>query len=218
MKRLNQGVLGDLSKSVTDLDIESVKQKTRSALENGIPAKSILDALNDGMHGVGQKYETGEYFLTELVFAGQVLEAGIDVIKPCLLEIDRKTRGTIVAGTVKGDLHDLGKNLFLMLASAAGFTVEDLGTDVAAEQFVERAKKISANIVAVSALLSTTQPHLKDVVEALKRSGIRDKVRVIIGGAGITEKFGVDIGVDAAVNDAVKGVEACSSWMKSFSN
>jgi len=207
--------LEDLSNVVASLDIEAVREKTMRAFQAGLPPRSILDYLNRGMQQIGQKYETGEYFLTELVFAGEVLKAGIEVIEPHLLETDRKMKGTIVVGTVKGDLHDLGKNLFSMLANAAGFKTEDLGIDVAAEDFVERAKRSSANIVGISALMSTTQLYMKDVIEALKKAGIRDKIKVIIGGAVITERFGNEIDADAAVNDAAKGVKICSRWTES---
>ena len=213
---MNQPILERLVNSVVILDVENVKKETTAALQAQITANDILNALNSGMQQIGQKYEAGEYFLTELVFAGEVLKTGVELIKPHLVETQHKVKGKIVAGTVKGDLHDLGKNLFLMLAKAAGFEVEDLGIDVCSEDFVERTKRSSAHIVAMSALMSTTQVYMKDVIEALKKAAIRDSVRIIIGGGGITERFATEIGADAAVNDAVKGVRICQRWVESI--
>jgi len=211
---LNQGTLEELTNSVTNLmEIDAVKKKTENALQQRLPAKLILDALNKGMRQIGQKYEEGEYFLSELIFAAEILKAGVDVLKPRLVEGDLKASGTIVVGTVKGDLHDLGKSLFVMFAGAAGFTIDDLGIDVPADTFVERITKVSADIVAMSALMSTTKSYMKDIIDACEKAGLRRKIKVIIGGASITDKFGEEIGADAAVTDAVKGAEICSQWM-----
>ena len=201
---MNQEILKELTNSVANLEIDTVRNKAETALQQGLPAKLILDALNRGMRQIGQKYEEGEYFLSELIFAAEILRVGVEVLKPRLVEGDFKARGTIVVGTVKGDLHDLGKSLFVMLASAAGFTIEDLGVDVPADTFVENITKASADIVAMSALMSTTQSYMKDVIDASEKAGLRKKVKVIIGGAPITGKFGQEIGADAAVTDAVK--------------
>ena len=211
---MNQGILEELTNSVTNLKIDIVRDKIETALQQGLPAKRILDALNEGMRQIGQKYEEGEYFLSELIFAAEILKAGVELIKPRLIEGDLKTRGTIVVGTVKGDIHDLGKNIFGTVAGAAGFTTRDLGVDVLAGTFVEAITQSSAGIVAMSALMSTTKSYMKDVIDACERAGFRKKIKVIIGGAPITDSFGREIGADAALTDAVKGVEICSQWIQ----
>jgi len=211
--KLKQDVLQELSQSVVDLDIDVVKKKVQEALQLGFPAEEIILALNKGMRLVGQKYEEGEYFLSELIVAGEVMKAGVEIVKPLLQTgTESGTRGTIVVGSVRGDIHDLGKNLFAMFASVMQFKIEDLGTDVAADHFVERTSESSARIVALSALMSTTQTYMKDVVDALEKSDIRNRVKVIIGGAPITKEFAEKIGADAGVTDAMKGAEICSKW------
>ena len=210
-----EDVLVQLSQSVSELDINAVKRNVNNAMQFGLPADEILTALNKGMQLVGQKYEAGEYFLSELLVAGEVLKTGADMIKPLMVGrpgTERKGSGTIVVGTVKGDMHDLGKNLFIMFAEAMGFRIEDLGTDVDAKEFVERTTNSAARVVAMSALMSTTQTNMKEVIKALTNSGIRQNVKVIVGGAPITKQFADEIGADAGINDAMKGADICSKW------
>ncbi len=204
----------DIASAVAALDIQTVVERTRNALQYGLPAKEILDSLNIGMQRIGEKYEEGEYFLTELVFAGDIMKQAVEIVEPHLEALTDSPKETILVGTVKGDLHDLGKNLFAMFAKAAGFDIIDLGIDVAPEAFGEQVRKAAPKIIGMSALMSTTQPSMREVIEMLKKDRTRDNVKVILGGAGITERFGAEIGADAAVNDAMKGSRICSDWIR----
>ena len=142
------------------------------------------------------------------------MKEGMTILEPYLKAGDMKAAGKVVIGTVRGDLHDIGKNIVVMLLRAANFEVIDLGVDVSPEQFVEAVKKYNPDIVAMSALLTTTMIEMENVIESLKKSGLRDKVKVIIGGAPVTPEFARKIGADAAAKDAVEGVRICSEWMK----
>ena len=190
------------------------RKLTREALESGVPADHILKALQEGTIAVGKKYEEGEYFLTELMAAGEFFKAGLEELRPYLTKADATSVGTVVLGTVKGDLHDIGKNLFRTLLQSSAFTVDDLGVDVTAEQFVDHVRKSNARILALSSLLTTTMDQMRVVIQALQVAGLRDHVKVIVGGNSITEEFGREIGADAAVRDAVHGVRVCVEWMK----
>jgi 5-methyltetrahydrofolate--homocysteine methyltransferase len=161
---------------------------------------------------VGKKYECHEYFLPELVVAGEVMYSGLEVVKPLLSAKAERGKGVIVAGTVEGDIHDIGKNLFVMLATAAGFEVHDLGNDVSPKKFAEKAKEVRADFVGLSALITTTMEKMKTVIDELKNAGIRDRVKVIVGGAPLTESFAKKIGADAFAADALDGIRLCREW------
>ena len=208
-------ILTRLRDAIVNLDIEGVQKAAKDALEAGIPAyKAVIDGMAKGMEIVGQKYEDGEYFLAELIMAGETMKEGMAVLEPHLKAGDMKTAGKVVIGTVRGDLHDIGKNVVVTLLKAANFDVIDLGVDVSPEQFVEAVKKHEPNIVAMSALLTTTMIEMESVIKSLKEAGLRDKVKVIIGGAPITPEYAEKIGADAAAKDAVEGVRICTEWME----
>jgi len=208
-------ILTNLKESIVNLNIEGIKKAAEDALKIGMPAyKAIIDGMAKGMEIVGQKYENGEYFLAELIMAGETMKEGMSVLEPHLKAGDVKSAGKVIIGTVKGDLHDIGKNIVATLLMAANFEVVDLGVDVLAEQFVEAVKKNSPNIVAMSALLTTTMIEMENVVKALQEAGLRQKVKIIIGGAPITPDFAKKIGADATAKDAVEGVRICNQLMK----
>jgi len=208
-------ILVRLRDAIVNLDIEAVQKAARDALEAGIPAyKAVIHGMAKGMEIVGQKYEDGEYFLAELIMAGETMKEGMAVLEPYLKAGDIKTAGKVVIGTVRGDLHDIGKNVVVTLLKAANFEVIDLGVDVSPEQFIEAVKKHNPDILAMSALLTTTMIEMESVIEGLKKSGLRDKVKIIIGGAPITPEYAKKIGADAAAKDAVEGIRICSEWMK----
>ena len=208
-------ILTRLRDAIVNLDIEAVQKAAKDAIEAGIPAyKAVIDGMAKGMEIVGQKYEDGEYFLAELIMAGETMKEGMVILEPHLKAGDIKTAGKVVIGTVRGDLHDIGKNVVVTLLKAANFDVIDLGVDVSPEKFVEAVKKHNPDIVAMSALLTTTMIEMESVIEGLKKSGLRDKVKVIIGGAPITPEYAEKIGADAAARDAVEGVRICSEWTK----
>ncbi|RJS76074.1 cobalamin-binding protein [Candidatus Bathyarchaeota archaeon] len=208
-------VLAKLRDAIVNLDIDGVKKAAEEALAAGIPAyKAVVDGMAKGMEVVGQKYEDGEYFLAELIMAGETMKEGMTVLEPHLKAGDIKTAGKVVMGTVRGDLHDIGKNVVATLLKAANFEVIDLGVDISAEQFIETVKKENPDILAMSALLTTTMIEMENVMKALEKEGLRDKVKVIIGGAPITPEYAKKIGADAAARDAVEGIRICTEWTK----
>jgi len=207
-------VLGKIRDAIVNLDIEGVQKACKEAVDLGIPAyRAVTDGMAKGMEIVGQKYENNEYFLAELIMAGETMKEGMMVLEPHLKAGDIKTIGKVVIGTVRGDLHDIGKNVVVTLLNAAGFEVTDLGVDVPAEKFVEAVKNTNSNIVGMSALLTTTMVEMENVIKALKEARLRGKVRIIIGGAPITQEYAEKIGADAAARDAVEGVNICKSWV-----
>ena len=205
-------LLNRIKELLANIEIDKVKDAVEEALKAGIPAIRIIEeGLGEGMRIVGDKFEKGEYFLAELVAAGETFKEVLEMLKPKLMQEGKalKKLGRVVIGTVRGDLHDIGKNIVATMLESAGFEVYDLGVDVPPEEFVNKAKEVNADIVAMSALLTTTMIEMKNVIEELKKAGIRDKVKVIIGGAPITEEFAREIGADAYAEDAVKAVEVC---------
>ena len=209
-----QEVLARLRDCVVNLDIDGVKRAAREALEAGVtPYEAIMEGMAKGMEVVGQKYEAGEYFLAELIMAGETMKEGLSVLQPYMKTGDMKHIGKVVIGTVEGDLHDIGKNVVITLLTASGFEVIDLGVDVPAEKFVEAVKQYKPDIVAMSALLTTTMVNMAKVIKALEQAGLRDKVKIIVGGAPLTEEYAKQIGADAYGRDAVEGVNICKKWV-----
>ncbi len=207
--------LAKLRDAIVNLDIEGVKKSSQEALDAGIPAyKAVIEGMAKGMEIVGQKYEDGEYFLAELIMAGETMKEGMAILEPHLKAGDIKAAGKVVIGTVRGDLHDIGKNVVITLLKAANYDVVDMGVDISAEQFVEAVKKHKPDIVAMSALLTTTMIEMENVISSLKKAGLRRKLKVIIGGAPITPEYAKKIGADAAARDAVEGVRICNRWVK----
>jgi 5-methyltetrahydrofolate--homocysteine methyltransferase len=208
-------ILGKLRDSIVNLDINGVKEVCEETIVAGIPAfRAVMEGMAKGMEIVGQKYEDGEYFLAELIMAGETMKEGMTVLEPHLKAGDIKAAGRVVMGTVRGDLHDIGKNVVVTLLKAANFDIIDLGVDVSAEQFVEAIHKCNPDIVAMSALITTTMIEMKNVIKELKKVGLRNKVKVIIGGAPINREYAKEIGADAAAKDAVEGVLICNEWVK----
>ena len=195
-------------------DIGTVKTQTSKALEEGSEPRDILiNGLIAGMEIVGEKYENSEYFLAELIMAGEIMKKGMKVLQPYFRSDEVRKKGKVVIGTVRRDLHDIGKNIFSSLLSAAGFEVMDFGVDVSAEKFVDAVRQHDPDIVAMSTLLSTTMPEMENVIKALEAAKFREKVKVIIGGAPITREYAKKLGADFAAKNAVEGVNICNSWM-----
>jgi len=207
-------ILARLRDAIVNLDYEGIRDVAREAIEAGLsPYEAIMEGMAKGMDIVGQKYEQGEYFLAELIMAGETMKEGLSVLEPYMKKGEIKHIGKVVIGTVEGDLHDIGKNIVITLLTASGFEVVDLGVDVSAEKFVEAVRKHKPDIVAMSALLTTTMVNMEKVVKALEEAGLRDKVKIIVGGAPLTEEFAKQIGADAYGRDAVVGVEICRRWV-----
>jgi methylmalonyl-CoA mutase cobalamin-binding domain/chain len=173
----------------------------------------IINDLNEGIVAVGELYASGQYFLTELMFSGEIMQGLMAKLEPFIAAkgAEGKIIGTVVIGTVSGDIHDIGKNIVVNLLRSHRFKVIDLGVDVPAEKFVEMVQTSGAKVVGLSALLNSTYPEMKNVVEAFKEAGLRDQVKVIIGGTVVSEAVREFTGADAYATDAVKGIEYCKS-------
>jgi len=195
-----------------DLDIDEIQSAVQAALKDNSP-EDILETLTSAMLEVGRLYEEEEYFLPELVLAGETMEEGLQILRPHLVQSDIKKKGKVVAATVKGDLHDIGKNIVVVLLSAAGYDVIDLGRDVSAKEIVDKAKEVDADIIAVSALLTMTSVEIEKVVKELIAQGIRDKIKVICGGAPLNQELAERFGADISCDDAVTGIEVCDKIM-----
>ena len=190
-------------------DKEAVAGMVQQALDQGMIPKEILSGgLVAGMDQVGRDFRADELFIPEVLVAAQAMHAGMNVLRPLLAETGVEMMGKYVIGTVKGDLHDIGKNLVKMMLEGAGFEVTDLGTDVAPETFVEAVREHQPHLVGMSALLTTTMPGMKETIEALEKAGgLRSTVKVIVGGAPVTATFAEEIGADAYASDAASAVE-----------
>ena len=185
-----------------------VKALVQQAIEEGIPAGQILEqGLLDGMNIVGQKFKNNEIFVPEVLVAARAMTRGVEVLRPYLVEDGVEEKGTVVIGTIKGDLHDIGKNLVRMMMEGKGLKVVDLGVDVDPDKFLESARENEANIIACSALLTTTMNGMRDLVEAVKASDLSGKVKVMIGGAPITQSFCDSIGADKYTPDAATAAD-----------
>ncbi|HIY08125.1 MAG TPA: corrinoid protein [Firmicutes bacterium] len=186
-----------------------VKELVQQALDEGISPQEILEqGLLSGMNVVGVKFKNNEVFVPEVLIAARAMNAGIEVLKPALLADGVEAKGKVVIGTVKGDLHDIGKNLVRMMIEGQGITVVDLGVDVSPEQFYEAAVAEKAQVVCCSALLTTTMGEMKNVVKIFEEKGIRDQVKIMVGGAPITQGFCESIGADCYAADAATAAEA----------
>ncbi len=194
-------------------DAARVAELTRQALDSGMAPQDVLEqGLIGGMDRVGKDFKDGTLFVPEVLLAARAMKAGMELLRPALAKSGVAPRGTLVIGTVKGDLHDIGKNLVGMMVEGAGYAVVDLGVDVAPERFVQAAKEHNAGVVGLSALLTTTMANMKAVIDALGAAGLRDKVKVMIGGAPVTQRFADDIGADAFAANASLAVEAARTF------
>ncbi|MGQ9625292.1 MAG: corrinoid protein [Anaerolineae bacterium] len=203
--------MADLNKIAEALiagNAPEVKKLTEEALAEGLnPQVIIQEGLIPGMTEVGRRFKANEFYVPEVLIAARAMHAGLDVLKPLLTESKIEPIGTVVLGTVQGDLHDIGKNLVGMMLEGAGFSVVDMGTDVSPNKFIEAVKEKKPQILGMSALLTTTMPSMKKTIEAVKEAGLRDQVKVIIGGAPVTERYAREIGADGYAPDAASAVD-----------
>jgi 5-methyltetrahydrofolate--homocysteine methyltransferase len=200
--------LHTLSTALQKGDVPGVTALTREAIAAGTDPQTILDAaLIAGMAVVGERFKRHEIFLPHVLLAARAMYAGMDVLKPLLIREGIQTAGRVVIGSVRGDLHDIGKNLVAIMLKGAGFEVIDLGNDVPPERFVETAEKEKADVIGLSALLTTTMPVMQEVVDHASRRGIRGNTRIIVGGAPLTAEYARQIGADAYCFDAMSAVE-----------
>lgn len=196
-------LLQPIYEGVMEGDQDAVKEGVKAALENNVSAEAILkQGMMTAMAKVGELYEEGEYFVPELLIAARAMQGGLDILKPLLANEDVQPIGKVVTGTVKGDLHDIGKNLVGMMMKGAGFEIIDLGSDVSAEQFIAAVKESGAQLVAMSALLTTTMANMPATIKAFEEAGLRDSVKIMVGGAPVTQAFADKIGADGFAPDA----------------
>jgi 5-methyltetrahydrofolate--homocysteine methyltransferase len=185
----------------------AVQDGVNAALDAGLGAEEILNqGMIAGMSEVGRLFEEGEYFVPEMLIAARAMQSGLAILKPKLVDAGIEPIGKVAIGTVKGDLHDIGKNLVAMMMEGAGFEIIDLGTDVAPEVFVDAAKD-GADIIGLSALLTTTMPKMAETINAINEAGIRDQVKIMVGGAPVTAEFAREIGADAYASNAASAVD-----------
>jgi corrinoid protein of di/trimethylamine methyltransferase len=202
-------ILEEISSLLQKGRAPKVKAAVQKALDDGIPASTILqDGLLAGMDVVGVKFKNNEVFVPEVLVAARAMNKGVEVLRPYLVSDGVEEKGVAVIGTVKGDMHDIGKNLVRMMLEGKGLRVIDLGVDVAPETFVDAARENNAQLVCCSALLTTTMPEMKNVVDAVNASELKNKVRIMVGGAPITQEYADEIGADCYTPDAATAAEA----------
>ncbi len=204
-------ILEEISKNLQQGKAKTVKELVQQAIDEGMSAKVILeDGLLSGMNIIGVKFKNNEVYVPEVLIAARAMNAGTALLKPLLAEDGVESKGKVILGTVKGDLHDIGKNLVRMMMEGKGLEVVDLGVDVPTEKFVDAAKETGAQIIACSALLTTTMGEMQSVVEAVKTAGMRDKVKIMIGGAPVTDNFCKQISADYYTSDAASAAEVAA--------
>ena len=208
--------LSEISQAVERGKKKQVKELVSKALEEGYAVQDILNnGLISAMSVVGENFRTNKIFVPEMLVAAKAMSAGITVLEPLMKNSGVKPIGTVLIGTVKGDLHDIGKNLVTMMIQGIGATVVDLGVDVPDRTFVEKAEEINADIVCLSALLTTTMPAISDVIREFEKAGVRDKYYIMIGGAPVTQRFADEIGADAYTSNAGEAAEVAKAYLES---
>ncbi len=206
--------IGKIYTSVLEGDAPGTEANVTYALDEGVEAGKILnESLIAAMDEVGKRFENGEYYVPEMLIAARAMQAGLGLLKPHLVEAGIESAGKVVIGTVKGDLHDIGKNLVAMMLEGAGFEIIDLGTDVSPDQFRAAVQEHNPQIMGVSALLTTTMQSMKSTIEVLEEAGVRDTVKIIIGGAPVTDEFAKEISADGYAPDASRAVAVAKSLL-----
>jgi 5-methyltetrahydrofolate--homocysteine methyltransferase len=201
-------ILQEMASNLYNGEDKEVAQLVQQALDEGVTPGDILSGgLIAGMDEVGKDFKAGELFVPEVLIAARAMQAGMNILRPLLAESDVPTAGKYVIGTVKGDLHDIGKNLVRMMLEGAGFETIDLGSDVDGAAFVNAVREHKPNLVGMSALLTTTMVNMRNIIEALEEAGLRDSVKIMIGGAPVTAAFAKEIGADAYAPDAASAVD-----------
>jgi 5-methyltetrahydrofolate--homocysteine methyltransferase len=212
---LNHEQLSNLKNQIVAMrTIDEVRGTVERALKSGVAAASIIDAMSAALYEVGDKYEAGEFFLSELMMSAMLATELTRVIEPYLQPGERKMVGKVVIGTVKGDIHDIGKNLVVMMLRTAGFEVNDLGIDVAADKFVDSVRGQKPNVVAMSALLTSTAAEMKNVVDSFNREGLRNRVKILVGGRAVTREFADEIGADGYGKDSVEATRVAKKLLE----
>jgi 5-methyltetrahydrofolate--homocysteine methyltransferase len=214
---MNNKYLGRIKLAIVEYKLQDIEELVKLALSNNLSSTAIIDTMVGGMAIVGERFERSEYFLPELVMAGKTMKAGLAIAEPYMKGMEKKARaqGCILIGTMEGDLHDIGKNILATMLQISGFKVHDLGVDVTTDKWIENIKEISPDIVAMSALLLTTREEMKKVIERMKEEGLRENVKVMVGGAPVTDDFANQIGADGYGKDAWEGTRKAVQLMDS---
>ena len=208
-------IMIEIAVNVEKGDSASVKEFVRNALSQNLSAEKILNyGLIKGMDSVGKKFKNNEIFIPEVLIATRAMKAGMDLLRPHLSEEDRKSKGKIVIGTVKGDLHDIGKKIVNMMLEREGYEIMDLGIDVPKEKFVEKIKEEHPDVVGMSALLTTTMSYMREVVEAIEKEELKQRPKIIIGGAPITQSYADEIRADGYASDAASAAMLVKNLLK----
>ncbi len=208
-------ILDEIRKSVIDGDMEATQAQVQTALAENIPPESILtEGLIAAMSEVGRLFEAGDFYVPEMLISARAMKSGLAILRPRLAAENIKAVGKVVIGTVQGDLHDIGKNLVGMMLEGAGFEVIDLGVDVSPEKYVAAVQENHPDLLGCSALLTTTMPRMKDIISALEAAGMRETVKVMIGGAPVTEQYATSIGADIFAPDAASAAQRARQALK----
>ena len=205
---------GELTKALADLEEKEAIKIAKEWLDSGKDPNMILDESRKGMETVGKRFAEGSYFLPELIYSGEILKSISEIVKPKLKqEVTTERKGKVIVGTVAGDIHDIGKDIVVFMLDINGYEVFDLGVDVPTEKFVEKIKETGAPVVALSGFLTLAFDSMKETVEAIKKAGLRDKVKIMIGGGQIDEEIQKYTGADAYGRDAMAGVALADKWI-----
>jgi len=212
---VNGETLKNLSLKLEALDIESTLEEVERALNKKIPPYEILrQGLSPGMDRIGQRYERNEYFLSELALASHIMKRAMDLLNPYFEASQEARLGKFLIGTVKGDLHDIGKNIVSTMLTGGGFEVYDLGIDVPDEKFLKKALEIQPDFIGMSSLLTTTMLNMKSVIKLLQENGIRNQLKIFVGGAVVTQSFADEIGADFFAKDAIECTQKARNWIE----
>jgi len=207
--------LGEIRQSIIDGDSNRAVELTKSAINLNVPAQDILDqGLFAAMDTVGKLFQKGEYFFPEMLLAGTAMKAALQQLEPIFSKGEASYSGRFTIGTVQGDIHDIGKNIVIMMLEANGWLVTDLGIDVSSERFCQAVRDSSCDVLGMSALVTTTMPKFKETMDALKAAGLRDRVKIMVGGAPVNQAYADQIGADAYARDAVEAVARAKSLLK----
>jgi methanogenic corrinoid protein MtbC1 len=213
VKSMSGETLNELEKAIVEFDSEKAEMLVKQAIQEEYAPQEILSTLSKALNKVGQLYDDHTYFLSELMLCGDTAKSAIEVLKPYIEETRTKMLGNIVFGTVKGDIHDIGKTIVSSFLIGGGFMVHDVGVEVSASQFVAAIKKYKPDILALSSLLSTTREYMREVVEAVKKANLRNNLKILIGGRPVTPEFVKAIGADATATNPVEALEICKKWV-----
>jgi methylmalonyl-CoA mutase cobalamin-binding domain/chain len=210
---VDREILSRVSDAIANVDNERTQQCVHEAVSEGYDPIQVLDALRKGLDIVGQRFNSSEYFVSDLVITGQIMKDAMKVLEPHMKGESFAAKGAVVLGSAFGDMHDIGKNIVKMMLVSQGYEVHDLGVDVPPERFAEKAVEVGARVIGTSALLTTTLPMSADVVKRLEKMGVRSQVKVILGGAAVRPDMIRSYQVDAAVVDVIEGMRTINRWM-----